>query len=119
MNNSSSLKEKNSKKIKNNIKSNNFTDYELNSFNYNKAWIYDKRKYFDYYLSLIKHKHIIIFCFFVNNDYNSKIIKICLFCFSFDLYITVNALFFNDDTIHEIYEDPGIYDFIFHLPYFL
>ena len=113
MNNSLLLKEKNTKKKKNYIKSNNFTDYELNSFNYNKALIYDKRKYFDYYLSLIKNKHIIIFCFFVNNDYNSKIIKICLFCFSFDLYITVNALFFNDDIIHEIYENPGAYDFFF------
>ena len=41
-------------------------------------------------------------------DANSKIIKLCLFLFSFTLYFTVNALFFNDTTMHKIYDDQGI-----------
>ena len=53
----------------------------------------------------------LIFTFYTSNDYNSKIIKICLFLFSFTLYFAVNALFFNDTTMHKIYEDQG--DFVF------
>ena len=44
------------------------------------------------------------------------IIKICLFFFSFVLYFTVNALFYTDTTMHDIYENSGAYNFIYHLP---
>ena len=47
------------------------------------------------------------------------IIKICLFLFSFALYYTVNGLFFSDSTIHEIYEESGAFNFIYHLPQIL
>jgi len=30
--------------------------------------------------------------------------------------ITINALFFNDDTIHEIYIDEGSFNFIYQIP---
>ena len=39
-----------------------------------------------------------------------------LFFFLFDLNLTVNALFFNDDTMHKIYEDEGEYNFVYQLP---
>ena len=42
--------------------------------------------------------------------------KICLFFFSFALYYAVNALFFNDKTMHKIYEDEGIFNFIYFIP---
>ena len=61
-------------------------------------------------------KHSLIFTFYTCNDYNSQIIKICFFFFSFSLYITVNSLFFTDSTIHEIYEDEGAFNFIYQLP---
>ena len=51
-----------------------------------------------------------------NNDYNSMVIKICLFFFSFGLYYTVNALFFTDSTMNKIYEDNGEYGFIYQIP---
>ena len=88
----------------------------MNSLNYKEAIIIDKRTYFQYYLSLLKRKHIIIFTFYTSNDYNSREIKICLFLFSFALYLTVNALFFNDSTMHKIYEDNGTFNFIYQLP---
>ena len=91
-------------------------DYELNSLSYEEALKYDKRTYMEYYLSLIRTKQLIIFSFFPTNDYNSKLIKICLFFFSFSLYYTVNALFFNDSTMHKIYKDKGAFDFLFQLP---
>jgi len=93
-----------------------YNDYELNSFNYQKALKIDKRTYLQYYFSLLKTKHLIIFTFYTNTDYNSRIIKISLFVFSFSLYIAVNALFFSDSTMHIIYENQGSLSFIYHLP---
>ena len=92
-----------------------FTDYELNSLEYMDALKYDKRTYFQYYFALIKLNHILIFTF-LSNDMNSKIIKICLFIFSFSLYLFANTLFFNDSTMHKYYEAKGEYDFIYELP---
>ena len=103
-------------KSKNNSKLN---DYELNSLSYKEALIYDKRTHLEYYFSLLRTKHLIIFSFFEKNDYNSRIIKRCLFLFSFALYYIVNALFFNDSTMHKIYEDKGIFNFLFQLPLIL
>ena len=94
-------------------------DYEINVLVYKDALFLDKRTYCEYYLSLIKTKHLIIFTFYTSNDYNSKIIKICLFFFSFALYYTVNALFFSDSTMHKIYEEEGSYNFIYQLPLIL
>ena len=93
-----------------------YNDYELNSLKYNEALLNDKRKYLEYYFSLLRTKHILIFAIIPSNDYNSTIIKICLFLFSFSLFFSVNALFFNDSTIHEIYEDEGQFKFIYQLP---
>ena len=98
------------------IKINNYSDYELNTLSYEKALEIDKRTYFQFYFSLLKQKHLLIFTFNSNNDYNSKIIKICLFFFSFALYYTVNSLFFNYSTMHKIYQDKGTFNFIFQLP---
>ena len=95
----------------NNIKVNNkiktimkYTDDEKNLLSYKLALKYDKRTYIMYYISLLKTKHSLIFSFFQNNDYNSKIVKIDLFFIGFSIYYTVNCLFFNDDTMHKIYE---------------
>ena len=96
-----------------------YNDSELNSLEYKEALEIDKRTYFQYYISLIKKKQILIFTFYPNNDYNSMIIKICLFLFSFVLYYTINALFFNDSTMHKIYEDQGAFNFIYHIPQIL
>ena len=51
-----------------------------------------------------------------NNDYNSKIIKIDLFIFGFGLNYAVNGLFFNDDTMHNVYENKGLFDISYQLP---
>ena len=59
---------------------------------------YDKRKYCEYYSSLIKKKHNLIFSF-LYNDYNPKIIKLDLLFFSFVTDFSLNALFLDDDQI--------------------
>ena len=111
---------KSSKKNKNKINNKQYlityNDYELNNLSYQNASKIDKRSYIQYYISLLKTKHLFIFTFYTHTDYNSQIIKICLFLFSFALFYTVNALFFNDSTIHKIYEDKGSFDFIYQIP---
>ena len=95
---------------------NNYLDYEINSFSYEEAIKNDKVTFFQIYIFLIKTKHILISAFYPIKDYNSKIIKICLFFYSFALYYFVNALFFTDKTMHKIYEDEGVFNFIYLLP---
>ena len=92
------------------------SDFELNELSYNNAIKIDKRTYFQYYLSLIRAKHLLFFSFWPTFDYNSQIIKIFLFFFEFALSFIVNALFFNDDTMHKIYEEKGSFDFIYNIP---
>ena len=96
-----------------------YNDYELNTLIYKEAIKIDKRSYIQYYLSLIKRKQLIIFTFFTKNDYNSRYIKICLFFFYFALSYAVNALFFNDATMHKIYVDHGDFNFIYQIPQIL
>ena len=45
-----------------------------------------------------------------------KIVKIDLFLFNFALFYLINALFFNDDTMHKIYKNKGDLDIIGQLP---
>ena len=59
-----------------------YTNLEMNSLDYEEALRIDKRTYCQYYLSLLRTKHILIFTFFQINDYNSQAIKIYIFFFS-------------------------------------
>ena len=88
----------------------------MNFFNYKQALEYDKRTFIKYYLSLLKVKNLILFSFYPIDDYNIKIIKISLFLLIFDIYFAVNALFFNDSTIHQIYIDQGMYNLSYFIP---
>ena len=86
---------------------------------YNKARKFDQRSYIQIYISLLKIKNLFIFSFWPFKDYNSRIIKMFLFFFFFAIHFTFNALFFNDPTIHKIYEDKGSYNFIYQIPQIL
>ena len=92
-----------------------YIDSELNDLNYKKAIEYDKRTYFQFYFSLLKTNHNFV-QIFNNRDYNARSIKILLFFFDFASNYAVNALFFNDDTMHQIYNDGGDFNFIYQLP---
>ena len=93
-----------------------YNDEELNQLPYNLALKNDNRTYCQFYCSLIKTRHNLIFSFCYSKDYNSRIIKIDAFFISFILDFTVNALFFDDDTMHKIYEDKGKFDLLYQLP---
>ena len=97
-----------------------YTDLELNDLDYNEAISVDKRNFMAYYFSLLKTQHLLILSFWpVENDYNSRIIKIFLFFFMFAIYYTVNAFFFDDNTLHQINEDGGNFNFIYQIPQML
>ena len=102
--------------VGNNILYRNLNDEELNSLEYTIALEIDKRTYFQYYWSLLKKKHLILFTFYPNNDYNIPSIKIFLFLVSFSLYFSINGFFFNDDTMHKINEDHGNFNLLYQLP---
>ena len=94
-----------------------YNDEEMNNLSYKLALKFDKRTFCSYYLSLIRTKHVLIFSFYYNKkDYNSQIIKINLFFVGFITDLFINALFFNDDTMHKIYEEEGDFNFLYQLP---
>ena len=88
---------------------------ELDDLEYTRAFKKDKRNFMEYYSSIIKEKHILFFSFCKKDKYNSRIIKIFLFFYSFVIYLFVNTLFFNDTTMHKIYTDVGIYNFTYQI----
>ena len=89
-----------------------YSNYEINTIPYEEALENDKRTYFQFYVSLLKMKHILIFTFNKKKDYNSYTIKLCLFLFSFPLCLATNVLFFNDSIMNKIYKSEyKVYDF--------
>ena len=94
-------------------------DQELNSLDYSIAVLIDKRSYLQYYWSLLKKKHLILFTYLPANDYNLCSIKVALFLLSISLYFTINGFFFTDSTMHKVNEDNGQFDFIYQIPQIL
>ena len=88
---------------------------EINDLSFYDALAKDNRYLFQYYSSLLKTKHSIIYIFY-SEDYNLKTIKISIQIFDFATLISINALFFNDSTMHKIYVDQGSFNFIYQLP---
>jgi len=91
-------------------------DEEMNYLEYKEAILIDKRTYCQYYFSLLKKKHLILFTFIPQIDYNLIYIKLCLFILSISLYFAISALFYTDKTMHKVYQSKGKFDFIFQLP---
>ena len=110
---------KNTKMYLDKYKIKELNDEELNDLEYELAILIDKRTYFQYYNSLIKKKHLILFAFYPANDYNLIAVKISLLLLSFSLYFTINGFFFSDSTMNKINEDKGAYNIIYQLPQIL
>ena len=91
-------------------------DLELNQLDYEQALKKDKRNFLRLYISLIKTKHFFIFSFFNLKDYNSQMIKIFIFFFTFAMNLIVSAMFYSDSTMHQIYIENGAFNFTYQLP---
>ena len=46
----------------------------------------------------------------------TEFVKVCAIVGIFTLYFAINTLFFNDSTMHQIYEDKGSFNFFYQLP---
>ena len=106
-------------KLYNSLYKQNLNDQELNTLEYELAIIIDKRTYFQYYWSLLKKKHLILFTFLPSTDYNLFSLKLALFLLSFSLYFTINGFFFSDETMHKIHKDNGTFNIIYQIPQIL
>jgi len=95
---------------------NQFFDEEINSLDYEEAKKKDKRTFCQFYASLLRTNHSLIFTFCNYTDHNSQIIKIYIFFYTFVINYAVSAMFYSDDTMHKIYEDKGLFDFTYQLP---
>ena len=112
------LKNKNFDYSKQNLKENEnesqLVDEEINSLDYEEAKKKDKRTYCQYYASLIRTNHSLIFTFCNYADGNSQ--EIYIFFYTFVINYAVSAMFYSDDTMHKIYEDKGLFDFTYQVP---
>ena len=118
LNNNKNIEINKENKIKNkkNKDFENFIDYEINTFSYDKALKYDKRSFYQYYKSLIKAKHPILISFLPVEDYNPILAKASLFLILFSLIYITNALFFSESAIHNIYKEDGKYNISYFMP---
>ena len=89
---------------------------ELNLLTYDKALENDKRTFLEYYISLIKTKHNLVYLFYNKKDYNSKIIKFDLLFFGFSFYYAINTAFYSNEIIHKVYLDKGSYNLKYQFP---
>ena len=112
----SKIKMNNNDKIENMENIKNYIDEEINGLSYSMAVQYDKRNFWQYYVSLLKTQYNLICAIFNKNDYNSGMVKINLFIIGFVIEYSVNSLFYNDEEIHNIYESKGKFDFETQLP---
>ena len=88
------------------------SDFEYNNLEYLKAIELDDRKFFRVYWSFLKREHTIIFTFFAWNDLNIFSIKLGKFFFLICTDMALNVFFFSDDSMHNLYESQGEYNFI-------
>ena len=98
------------------LKRGKLDDYELNNLQFEEALILDNRNILQIFWSILKREHLILFTFFIHNDFNLFYIKIWRFVFLIASDMAMNALFFTDESMHKLYLSYGKYDFIQQIP---
>ena len=116
--NSSTIIEKEEEEIKSNIITKReysfLNDGEINELDYDNSFEHDKRNIFRIYWSFIKYNLLIYFSFLLYEDFNVNFVKIALFLNYLILYLTFNTMFFNNNSIHNIYINEGQYKIGYH-----
>ena len=93
-------------------KNEDLTNYELNELEYEEALKLDNRNFLEIYWYLLKREHIILFTFFNWNDFNFFSIKLSKLFLSICSDMAFNVFFFSDESMHNMYECGGEYDFV-------
>ena len=89
-------------------------DGEINELDYDNSVFHDKRKFIRLYYSFLKYNCLLIFTFFVYEDFNLNFVKYALLINYAMIYLTFNTAFFNNNSIHNIYMNEGDYLFSYH-----
>ena len=113
----SKLEEIEEKKMSNIITKREYSflnDGEINELDFDNSFTHDKRNFIRIYYSFIKYNLLIFFSFLVYEDFNVSFAKIALFINYLILYLTFNTMFFNNNSIHNIYIKEGNYDIGYH-----
>ena len=90
-------------------------DFQLNNLNYEDAVKYDKRSFLKTYWSVLLREHLLIFTFMTWKDYNLFYIKIDRFLVLICTQMTMNGLFFSDESMHKSNKIDN-YNFVQQLP---
>ena len=110
------LADKKSDEIMEVISEKKLDHFELNDLDYKEALKLDKRNFFSMYWSLLRREHLIIFTFFIRNDYNILAIKFARFIFLVCTDMALNVFFFSDESMHKTYINYGKYNFMQQIP---
>ena len=89
-------------------------DGEINELDYDNSLVHDKRSFLRIYFSFIKYNILIFFSFLLYEDFNINFAKIALFINYLILYLAFNTMFFNNNSIHNIYINEGKYEIGYH-----
>ena len=89
---------------------------EYNKFSYNESIQYDNRTFLQIYWDYLSNKHIIINTFFAEAFLELRLIKIFFYIITIGLDFTLNAIFYNDDYISDVYNNNGKLNFIKAIP---
>ena len=93
-----------------------FDAFELNDMKYEEAIKHDKRSFFRIYTDYLNRESIILFTFFICNDYNLLYIKLARFIFLVATDMSMNVFFFSDDSMHRVFINYGKYNFVQQIP---
>ena len=96
-----------------------YSDFELNNLKYEDAIAHDKRTFLEMYWSKLKRRHLILFTFVAKKDFNLIYVKISRFVLQVCNNMSMNALFFSDESMHKIYLSYGKYNFVQQIPQIL
>ena len=117
---SSKINDKNENEIKDKLqKSNELVNLEMNELDFSEAIKLDNRTFIQIYFDILKRELLILFTFFVCDDYNLIYIKSVRFIFLISTDMVMNAFFFSDESMHKLYISYGKYDFVQQIPQML
>ena len=101
---------------KGNLLNREYSDFELNQLEYEKAIKLDKRTFCRLYCAQLKREHLIFFTFFNCDDYNLLSVKVSRSIFLMVGDMALNVFFFSDESMHKIFLNYGKYNFIQQIP---
>ena len=93
-----------------------YSNEDLFDLDFEESILYDKRSFCQIYWNYLQIQQVIINTFIYECFFELRIIKIFFWIFTIGLEFTLNALFYSDKYISNIYHNNGVLDFVSNLP---